>query len=72
MPNTRKQITAKEAWARVSVSNRRLREALEAIAAFAGNQNLQREAGPGARFLRRIHELVTVALEADQQGRRAA
>lgn len=70
--NTNKQISAKGAWARMSASNRRLREALETIGALAGDDHLQQRAGEGARYLRVIYELAAAALMTDDDERRAA
>ncbi len=72
MANTRKQIAAKGAWARMSASNRRLREALETIGALAGDEHIQDHAGEGRRYLRLIYELAAATLMTDDQERRAA
>ncbi len=72
MPNIRKQESAKGAWARMSASNRRLREALETIGALAGDGHIQEQAGEGARYLRMIYELAAAALMTDDRERRAA
>lgn len=72
VPNSRKQIAAKGAWARMSASNRRLREALETIGALAGDSHIQSRAGEGAHYLRLIYELAAAALITDDQERRAA
>ena len=72
MPNSRKQMAAKGAWARMSASNRRLREVLETIGALAGDSHIQGQAGDGARYLRLIFELAAAALMTDDQEHRAA
>lgn len=72
MANTRKQVSAKGAWARMSAGNRRLREALETIGALAGDGHIQQQAGDGARYLRMIYELAAAALITDDQEHRAA
>ena len=72
MPNTNKQISAKGAWARMSASNRRLREALETIGALAADDHIQSRAGEGAQYLRMIYELAAAALITDDQERRVA
>ncbi len=72
MPNTRKQMSAKGVWARMSASNRRLREALETIGALAGDDHIQNHAGEGARYLRLIYELAAATLWTDDQERRVA
>ena len=65
-------MAAKGAWARMSASNRRLREALETIGALAGDVHIQDKAGEGARYLRMIYELAAAALMTDDQESRAA
>ena len=72
MPHTDKPISAKGAWARMSASNRRLREALETIGALAGNEHIQSRAGEGAQYLRMVYELAAAALITDDRERRAA
>jgi hypothetical protein len=72
VPNSKKQITAKGTWARMSGSNRPLREALETIGALAGDAHIQDRAGEGVRYLRLIHEMAVAVLAHDDQEHRAA
>ena len=66
--NLRKQVSAKTAWARLSASNRRLREALEQIA----RTHDPRSPAEAAHLLRTLRELAQAALADDSRQDRAA
>ncbi len=68
MTNLRKQASAKAAWARLSASNRRMREALERIARAADPHS----PAEAVRFARVARELAQAALAQDSTQERAA